>query len=56
MGRYSYELDGETVYDWRQMYNDLYYMLDAAEDGAGYDSDVAETLASAFDEVRKMLL
>lgn len=54
MSRYSFDVDGETVYDWRQMRNDLYEMLDAAEDGAGFDSNLAETLVDAIDEVVQM--
>lgn len=54
MSRYSFNIDGETVYDWRQMYYDLCYMLDAAEDGAGEDSDLVDVLVSAVDEAAKM--
>lgn len=52
MSRYSFEVDNEVIYDWRQMYNDLLEMIGCAEDATG-DSDLTDTLVSALDEIRK---
>lgn len=55
--RYSFELDGEKVYDFKHMYNDLCEMLydiNDAEDNGVCERNVGDALATALDEVANL--